>query len=78
MDEITYLIKHNGFYDEDVSKFVSSELLEKEIDEHFNLEMMKIQQNNPFCKIKMTALHNEKKEDLESIDAFKKTKKIKI
>ena len=66
MDEITYLIKHNGFYDEDVSKFVSSELLEK------------IQQNNPFCKIKMTALHNKKKEDLESIDAFKKTKKIKI
>lgn len=61
MDEITYLIKHNGFYDEDVSKFVSSELLEKEIDEHFNLEMMKIQQNNPFCKIKMTALHNKKR-----------------
>ena len=78
MDEITYLIKHNGFYDKDVSKFVSSELLEKEIDEHFNLEMMKIQQNNPFCKIRMTALHNKKKEDLESIDAFKKTKKIKI
>ena len=64
--------KYYNYFDKDVSKFVSSELLEKEIDKNFNDEMIKIQQNDPFCEIKITVLTNKRKGDLEAIDAFKK------
>ena len=71
LSEITYLKKYYNFFNPDISKFVSSELLEKETDENFKDEIIKIQQNDPFCRIK-TALNNKRKEDLEAIDAFKK------
>ena len=57
LNEITCLKKYYNFFEKDASKFVSSELFEKEL-----LEMMKIQQNDPFRKIKITALNNNKKE----------------
>lgn len=38
--------------------------------------MMKIQQNDPFLKIKITALNNKRKEGLEAIEAFKQKQKI--
>ena len=48
-----------------------SELLEREIDKKFNDERMKIQKNDPSQDIKLTALNNKRKEDLEAIKAFK-------
>ena len=73
-ENITYLKRYYNFFDKDLSKFFSSELREKEMDENLNDKMMKIQQNDPFCKIKITALNNERKEDLEVMDDFKKSK----
>ena len=36
---------------------------------------MKIQQDDPFCEIKITALKNKRKEGLEAVGGFKKKQK---
>ena len=48
LNEMSYIKKDYNIYDKDVSKFLSSELLEREIDKKFNDKMMKIQKNDPF------------------------------
>ena len=42
-NEISYLKKYYNFFDNDVSKFVLTELLERNIDKKTNDGMMKIQ-----------------------------------
>ena len=45
---MSYIKEDYNIFDNDVSKFVSSELLERKIDKKFNDKMMKIQKNDPF------------------------------
>ena len=66
-DEVTYLKKFYNLFYPHISKFISSELLEKEIDENFDYEMIKIQYNELFCGIKITTLNNKRREDLEPL-----------
>ena len=76
LNEMSYIKKDYNIYDKDVSKFLSSELLEREIDKKFNDKMMKIQKNDPFWDIKLTALNYKRKEDdLQAIEAFKEKQK---
>lgn len=50
LNKTTYLKKYYNFFNKDVSKFVSSDLLDKEIDENFNDEKTamhdEVQKNN--------------------------------
>ena len=71
LNEISYLKKYYNFCDNDFLNLFLSELLEREIDKKFNDERMKIQKNDPSQDIKLTALNNKRKEDLEAIKAFK-------
>ena len=48
LNEMSYIKEDYNIFDNDVSKFVSSELLERKIDKKFNDKMMKIQKNDPF------------------------------
>ena len=41
LNKISYLKKYYNAFDQNVSKFVSGELLKRETDENFNDEMMK-------------------------------------
>lgn len=43
LNKTTYLKKYYNFFNKDVSKFVSSDLLDKEIDENFNDEKTEMQ-----------------------------------
>ena len=48
-----------------------SDLLERKIDEEFNDKEMNIQKNDPLQDIKLTALNNKRKEDVEPFEIFK-------
>ena len=67
LNKISYLKKYYNVFDKRLSKFVSGKFLETKIDENFNDEMLKIQKNDPFYNIQLTALNNKKKEDLEAL-----------
>ena len=47
ISEITYMDKHYRLFDKEVSKFVNSNLIKKEIEKIYNEEMLKIEQNDP-------------------------------
>ena len=75
LDEINYLKRYYNFFDKTFSKFLSSELLEREAETNFNDKMIKIQKNDTFYEIKLSALNNKRKEDLEALQAFKQKQK---
>ena len=45
--EIPYIGKYYSLFDKEVSKFVSLNLIEKEIEKTYKKEMLKIEQNDP-------------------------------
>lgn len=76
--DVTKLKRYYKFFDKIVSKFVWSELLEREIEINFNDEMMKIQKKkkkDPFYDIKFSALNNKRKKDLQAFQPFKQKQK---
>ena len=71
LNETSYLKKYYNFFGNRVSKFVLSDLLERKIDEEFNDKEMNIQKNDPLQDIKLTAINNKRKEDVEPFEIFK-------
>lgn len=71
LNETSYLKKYYNFFGNRVSKFVLSDLLERKIDEEFNDKEMNIQKNDPLQDIKLTALNDKRKEDVEPFEIFK-------
>ena len=65
-----------------VSSFVSSEILEKNINQEFEQEIALIKDNDPFKNARITELENKKQTDIDSLDCLKqkekKSKKRKI
>ena len=78
MNEITYLKKYYNYFDKEVSKFVSSNLIRAEVEEKYNDSIMKLSKDGKFYQVKLTSLKVEKQQDLEAVDAYeKKNKKMK-
>ena len=78
MNEVTYLKKYYNYFDKEVSKFASCDLIMAEVEEKYNDSFMKLSKDNKFYQVTLTALKAEKQQDLESVEAFeKKNKKMK-
>ena len=48
INELTYIKKYHNLYDNNISSFVSSEILEKNINQKFEQEIALIKDNDPF------------------------------
>ena len=48
------------------------DLIRAELEEKYNNSVMKLSKDDKFYQVKLTALKAEKKQDLESVEAFKK------
>ena len=78
MNEVTYLKRYYNYFDKEVSKFVSTDLIRAEVEEKYNDSLMKLSKDDKFYQIKLIALKTEKQEGLEAVEAFeKKNKKLK-
>ena len=78
MNEVTYLKRYYNYFDMEVSKFVSCDLIRAEVEEKYNNSVMKLSKDYKFYQVKLTALKAGKQQDLESVEAFeKKNKKMK-
>ena len=60
INEITYLKRYFDYFNQEVSKFLTSELIRAEVEKKYNDSMMKLSKDNKFYEIKLTALKNEK------------------
>ena len=77
IEEIYYVKKYQNVFDPEVSDFVSSELLGMEIEDSFNNNLMKLNQNDPYYKARKNSLQIQRTKDLDVILSMKLYKKKK-
>ena len=75
LKEIKYIKKYYNFFDPEVSKFVTSDLIAQEIEEKYNDDMIKVSKEYKLYKIKKSAVDTEKAQALESLKEFDKKSK---
>ena len=75
LKEIKYIKKYYNFFDPEVSKFVTSDLIAQEIEEKYNDDMIKVSKEYKLYKIKKSAADTEKAQALESLKEFDKKSK---
>ena len=72
--EITFMNRYHNIFDPKVSKFVTSDLLKKQIAEEYNDKLMKLDKGDKIYEIKLQTL---KAERLSSLEAAEKIDEIK-
>ena len=75
IEELSYIKKYHSLYDEKVKQFVSSEILEKKINQDFDQELSEIKDNDPFRDIKINEITNRKEVNLDALECLKKKEK---
>ena len=73
-NELTYIKKYNLF-DNKISGFVNSEILEKNINQEFDQKIALIKDGDPFKNARIVELGNEKETSIDSLDCLKKKKR---
>ena len=78
MNEITYLKRCYDYFTEDVSKFVTNDLIRAKAEEIYNGSMMKLSKDDKFYQVKLSALNAEREQNSEAVEAYeKKNEKMK-
>ena len=75
INELTYIKKYHNLFDNKISSFVSSQILEKNINQEFEQEIALIRDNDPFKNARITELKNKKQTDIDSLDCLKQKEK---
>ena len=75
IDELTYIKKYYNLFDNKITGFVNSEILEKNINQEFDQKIALIKDDNPFKNARIVELENEKETSIDSLDCLKKKEK---
>ena len=75
LKEITYINRYFTFFDLRVSNFVTSDLIQPQIEETYNDKLIKLDKEDKFYAIRLNSLKAERMSNLEAADNF--DKKIK-
>ena len=68
LKEVTYLKRCYNFFDQKVSKFVTTDLIKQEIDEKYNDSIMKLSKDDKFYEIKLSSIKTERAEAMEAAE----------
>ena len=74
MNEITYQKRYYDYFNKDVSKFVTSDLIRAESEEIYNDFVMKLSKDDKFYQVKLSALKAERQQNLEAVEAYERKK----
>ena len=77
INEITYIKKYYNFFDNKVSNFVNSNVLEQQIAHDFQQQIANARHDDPFRSAKINSIKNQISEDLDALEALKKREKTK-
>ena len=75
IDELTYIKKYYNLFDTKIEKFVSSKILDENINQEFDQEIALIKHDDPFKNARIKELENKKLTDIDSLNCFKKKEK---
>ena len=75
IEELTYIRRYHNLFDEKIKSFVSSSILEQNINQEFDQAVCLIKENDPYKDIRLTELKNKKEEDMDALECLKKKEK---
>ena len=77
-NELMYIKKYYNLFDNKISRFVNSEILEKNINQEFDQKIALIKDDDPFKNARIVELENEKETSIGWLNCLKtKEKKLK-
>ena len=74
IEELSYAKRYKNVFDQDISKFVSTEILDREIEEEFLRKLYALDNQVNITKLKKNSLEIQKKEELDAVFSLKKSK----
>ena len=75
IEELTYIRKYHNLFDEKIKSFVSSSILEQNINQEFDQSINSIKNDDPFRNVRITELKNKKQEEMDALECLKKKEK---
>ena len=69
LKEVTYLKRYYNYFDQKVKSFVTSHLINADIDEEYNDALNKLSKNDQFYEIKRS-IETQRKNSLDSLESF--------
>ena len=75
IEEVTYIKKYYNLFDNNVSKFVNSDILEKQINQEFEQNLSTIKFDDPFRAVKIKSLELVKNEKMDALNCLKEKEK---
>ena len=58
------------------SNFVKGDILEKEIEQNCGQKLANVKDNDPFKAFRITSINNEKSDEVDALEPFKRSEKI--
>ena len=72
INELNYIKRYyDNLYDSTIKNFVNSKVIEDDINERYNNDILKLNNNDRFYKSKLSNIENRKKREMESLALFK-------
>ena len=75
INELTYIRKYYDLFDNKISGFVNSEILEKNIIQEFDQKVALIKNDDSFKSARIAELENEKETSIDSLNCLKTKEK---
>ena len=75
INEISYIKKYHNVFDPKIKKFVSSKILEDEIEKEYTDELFKIKDDDPYKDLRLNELNNNRMTQLDAVECFKRQEK---
>ena len=72
LNELNFIKKYyTNLYNSSIKEFVTSKVIEEDINERYNNEMLKVKPNDKFYSSKVSSIENRKRSETESLEKLK-------
>ena len=75
IEELTYIKRYHNLFDNKIKDFVSSQILEQNINQEYDQAASQIKEDNPYKDIYLNEIQNKRDTDLDAVDCMKKKEK---
>ena len=76
INELSFIKRyHSNLYDKDLAPFITSRVLQEDIDERYNNERQKIKETDKFFAAKVRSIENRRNAENEALENFKRKEK---
>ena len=71
INEVKYIKKYHNLFDNKVSNFVNSDILERQIEQNFQQQIANMRHDNPFRSTRITSIKNQVKDERDALECLK-------